>query len=290
MATNPTSTAQDQKEKKQLIDEESDDENPEIESMLQHNVEFVNETNKAHPRFFKELAKEHKPRYLMIGCSDARIQPNSLLKLNPGELFIHRNIANQVFQGDLNVNAVVQYAIEGLGIRDIIVMGHSKCGGVMASMNKIPYEVVDQWIVNIREIYDTQIQFFNKINDADQKASALAKINVRHQCMNLRKNATLRRAKDKGITIRVHGWFLDTTTGLIESLQFNNEYTKTLFEVHSDTLMRLSSHDGCLGIDCQEGAKLAGLTTTPNDFSKKPEASANKVDVSLQSGEKTAAN
>lgn len=234
-----------------LQQEGQEEENPEIDAMLENNRQFVDETNQRHPMFFKELSKEHKPKYLMIGCSDARIQPNSLLKLNPGELFIHRNIANQVFQGDLNVNAVIQYAVEALGIRDVIIMGHSKCGGVMASMKPIPYEVVDQWIVTIREIYDTQQNYFKDILNEDTRASALAKLNVRYQCMNLRKNASIRRMKDKGQKIRIHGWFLDTSTGLIETLKFNNEYMKKLFEVHSDTLLRLSSYNGTLFVENQ---------------------------------------
>ena len=178
--------------------------NPKVAELLESNKDFVEETNEKHPFFFHTLGQAHTPKYMMIGCSDARIQPNSLLKLNPGDLFIHRNIANQVFMGDLNANSAIQYAVEGLNIRDIFVMGHSKCGGVIASMNKIPFEVVDQWISSIREIYETHKPLFKDMTE-DQKINALAKINVRHQCMNIRKSATLRRAREKGIVVRILG-------------------------------------------------------------------------------------
>ena len=230
----------------QIEDEEN--ENHEIQEMLKNNVEFVKETNKKHPKFFKTLGAAHTPRYLLIGCSDARIQPNSLLKMNPGEIFIHRNIANQVFQGDLNVNAVIQYAIEGLGIRDIIVMGHSKCGGIAASTKKIDFEIVDQWVSTVREIYDSHEEYFKNIKRESQRLDALGKINVRHQCMNVRKNAALRRVAKLGGKVRIHGWYLDTSTGLIETLRFNDEYTKKIAEMHSDILLKYSSKSGVLEI------------------------------------------
>ena len=227
-------------QRQKSLPEEDEAFNPEIEQLLENNAVYVEETNRDHPDFFKSLGNNHNPKYLMIGCADARIQPNTLLKINPGELFIHRNIANQIFQGDLNCNAIVQYAVEALGIKDIIVMGHSHCGGIMAAMTQIPYQIVDQWIVGVREIFETHQEFFLKFKTADEKASALSKINVRHQCLNLKKSAVLRRAKDSGKIIRVHGWFMNVGTGVVEDLKFNNAYKKNMQKIYSDLLMKLS--------------------------------------------------
>ena len=227
----------------QPTEEHTGDSSP-VSELLNSNKAVVDYVLDKHPTFFKTLSQGHTPKYLMIGCADARIQPNSLLKLNPGELFIHRNIANQVFQGDLNANAVIQYAIEGLDIDDIIIMGHSKCGGIMASMKTIPFEIVDQWLTSIREIYENHKEIFDSLETEDLKATALAKINVRHQCMNVRKSASVKRAIEAGRDIRIHGWFLDVSTGLIEELQFNNDYATTISNIYSDTLQRLSKIDG----------------------------------------------
>lgn len=231
-------------ESKKAQIEEDENFSPEIEQLLENNAVYVEETNREFPEFFKTLGSFHKPKYLMIGCADARIHPNTLLKINPGELFIHRNIANQVFQGDLNCNSIVQYAVEGLGIKDIIIMGHSMCGGVMASMTQIPFQMVDQWIAGVREIYDTHQEFFSKLKTDEDKANALSKINVRHQCLNLKKSAALRRAKDQGKTIRVHGFFLNVRTGVVEDLKFNNAYKQDMQKIYSDILMKLSTVDG----------------------------------------------
>ena len=156
-----------------------------MNQLLKNNLVYVDKVNKENPEFFKTLGSAHNPKYLLIGCVDARIQPNTLFSVPAGDLFIHRNIANQFFQGDLNCNAVVQYAIEGLKIRDIIVMGHSKCGGVNASMTKIPFQIVDQWITSIRDIYEHHQDVFQKLKTDEERSTLLAKLNVRQQCMNL---------------------------------------------------------------------------------------------------------
>lgn len=221
--------------------------NPKFQALvklLRNNRQIVKEMTTENPNLFKDLAKSHTPKFLMIGCADARIQPNSLLGLHSGELFIHRNIANQVFQGDLNANAVIQYAVEGLNIDHIIVMGHSQCGGIKASMQDIDYEIVDQWLSSVREIYQLYADFFAQIKDPEEKATVLSKINIRHQCMNIQKSAVVRKAISKGRNIQIHGWYLDIKTGFIDELLFNNDYTNLMQEIYSDTLFRLSSIDG----------------------------------------------
>lgn len=237
--------------------------NPKFQALvklLQNNRRIVKEMTTENPNLFKDLAKAHTPKFLMIGCADARIQPNSLLGLHSGELFIHRNIANQVFQGDLNANAVIQYAVEGLNIDQIIVMGHSQCGGIKASMQDIDYEIVDQWLSSVREIYQLYEDFFAQIKDPEEKATVLSKINIRHQCMNIQKSAVVRKALSKGRNIQIHGWYLDIKTGFIDELLFNNDYTNLMQEIYSDTLFRLSSIDGA------NFSSLSSNNATQNDY------------------------
>jgi carbonic anhydrase len=215
----------------------------EIDELLANNEEYVDYMNQKYPGFFKSLGSTHKPKYLLIGCSDARIQPNALLKLNPGELFIHRNIANQVVQGDMNANAVIQYAIEGLGITKIIVMGHSRCGGVTASMKGVPFSLVDQWITNVKEIYQTHKSILDGIKDEEEKINALAKLNARFQCMNIKRSAAVRRAVASGKKIKVYPFFMNICTGIVENLKMENNYMEKVSEIYTDTLMRLSSEE-----------------------------------------------
>lgn len=215
----------------------------EIEELLANNEEYVDYMNQKHPGFFKTLGATHKPKYLLIGCSDARIQPNALLKLNPGELFIHRNIANQVVQGDMNANAVIQYAIEGLGITKIIVMGHSRCGGVTASMKGVPFSMVDQWITNVKEIYQTHRSILDEIKDEEERINALAKLNARFQCLNIKRSAVVRRAIASGKKIKVYPFFMNVCSGLVENLKMESNYMEKVSDIYTDTLMRLSSEE-----------------------------------------------
>ena len=215
----------------------------EIEDLLANNEEYVDHMNQKHPGFFKTLGATHKPKYLLIGCSDARIQPNALLKLNPGELFIHRNIANQVVQGDMNANAVIQYAIEGLGITKIIVMGHSRCGGVTASMKGVPFSMVDQWITNVKEIYQTHKAILDQIKDEEERINALAKLNARFQCINIKRSAVVRRAIASGKKVKVYPFFMNVCTGLVENLKMESNYMEKVTDIYTDTLMRLSSEE-----------------------------------------------
>lgn len=213
-----------------------DSDDAEIDELLLNNEDYVEEMNHKYPEFFKSLGATHRPKYLMVGCVDARIQPATLLKLNPGELFIHRNIANQFNQGDMNANAVLQYAIEGLNIKRIIVLGHSRCGGIIASMKEIPFAVVDQWISNIRDMYDTHLKFFEGIPDEVDRAAALAKVNVRLQCINIRKSAVVQKALAEGKDVHIYGLYYDVTTGEIENLHFNNKYIEGVSEMYSEAL------------------------------------------------------
>lgn len=219
------------------LNAEVDSDDEEIDELLLNNQDYVDEVNQRHPEFFKSLGATHKPKYVMVGCVDARIQPATLLKLNPGELFIHRNIANQFNQGDMNANAVLQYAIEGLNINRIIVLGHSRCGGIMASMKEIPFTVVDQWISNIRDMYDTHLKFFEGIPDEIDRAAALAKVNVRLQCINIRKSAVVQKALQEGKDIHIYGLYYDVTSGEIENLHFNNKYIEGVSEMYSEALV-----------------------------------------------------
>lgn len=207
-----------------------------VEDLLENNKLWAASVRKQDPYYFLKSASFHAPSAFFIGCSDARSPPERLLLLQPGDLFIHRNIANQVLQGDLNCNAQIQYAIFALNVRDIIVMGHSGCGGVKASLHACHYAVVDQWITNIRDLYEINSDLFDGIKDDKEKVNILSKLNVRFQCVNLQKNANIRRARKKGFNIKIHGWFLDLEKGYIENIPYSDDYEEIIRQINRQTL------------------------------------------------------
>jgi carbonic anhydrase len=169
------------------------------------------------PEYFKKLALGQTPEYLWIGCSDSRVPANEVTGTKSGEIFVHRNIANVVVHTDFNLLSVVEYAVEILQVKHIIVCGHYGCGGVRAAMTNKQYGFVDNWLRNIKEVYFKYHAELDQIADEDKRADRLTELNVIEQVRNLAKTKVVQRAW-KERSLRIHGWVYGMNNGLIKEL------------------------------------------------------------------------
>jgi carbonic anhydrase len=191
------------------------------EQLFENNKAWVAQQLEKDPQFFTEIAKDQSPDYLYIGCSDSRVPANDITGLAPGELFVHRNIANMVINIDLNVIGVIEYAVKHLGVKHIIVCGHYNCGGVKAAMMPKNLGILNPWLRNIRDVYRLHQAELDAIQDEHQRYNRLVELNVQEQCVNVIKTAVVQEAYEaKGYPI-VHGWVFDLHNGLIKDLQID---------------------------------------------------------------------
>ncbi len=190
--------------------------------LLEGNKEYVKQKMMQDPEYFNELGKSQKPKYLFIGCSDSRVHPNEMTKTDPGEIFIHRNIANQVIFSDLNCMSVIQYAVEHLKVEHIIVMGHTKCGGVISSNNKKFKGLIENWLQNIKDIALTYKKELDECKDEEEFIRKLTILNVRTQALNVCKTPFVQKAWSEGRFLHIHAWLMDIDTGLIHDLNITN--------------------------------------------------------------------
>lgn len=191
---------------------------PTLEQLLSNNQAWAAKVKQDDPRFFERLAAIQRPEYLWIGCSDSRVPANQIVDLAPGELFVHRNIANQVVHTDFNCLAVVQYAIEVLRVKQIIVCGHYGCGGISAALGHDEYGVVDNWLRHIKDISFTHKQELAGLSER-AKTDRLCELNVITQVQNLARTKAVQYAWDRGQTLGIHGWVYGLHDGLIKDLQ-----------------------------------------------------------------------
>jgi carbonic anhydrase len=187
--------------------------------LLKNNRLWAEEKLKTDPGYFDELAKPQKPRFLFIGCSDSRIPLDLITESEPGEIFVHRNIANQVNFTDLNLLSIIEYAVEILNIEDIIVLGHYKCGGVKAAVEGLDTEdIVENWVSQISDIYHYHRKELEELGDKAKIYDRLSEMNVIAQLKNLLRTPIIQRAFRNKKKINFHGWIFDINTGLIKDL------------------------------------------------------------------------
>jgi len=193
------------------------------QELLANNRAWVEATRAEDPDFFTRLAAKHEPHVLWIGCSDARVPANVVTGTDAGEMFVHRNIANQVMPTDANVRAVLEYAVDALGVEDVVVCGHSGCGGVLASLQPaIPHRQVDGWLAGLRQTIRLHGRELNVLSEA-QRADRLVELNVEEQVRNLAGLPTVREAWARGQTLRLHGWVYRLSDGLLRDLGITRE-------------------------------------------------------------------
>lgn len=186
------------------------------EKLLLENKAWAKERVEDDPGFFSRLSKVQTPEFLWIGCSDSRVPANEITGTDPGEIFVHRNIANMVIHTDLNLLSVLEYAVVYLKVKHVIVCGHYGCGGVKASMNRHSYGVINKWLRNIKDVYRFHRQELETIEDSDKRADRLVELNVREQVMNLAKTSIIQSAWQKEQRPHLHGWVYGLEDGIIK--------------------------------------------------------------------------
>ncbi len=189
-----------------------------IQRLFEANKKWVAEMTTADPDFFRRRAGRQEPHFLFIGCSDSRVPANSLTGALPGELFVHRNVANQVFPGDMNVLSVIEYAVDVLKVPHVIVCGHYGCGGVLAAMGTPTMGLVDHWLGGIRNVMRLHQTELDAVTDPEARYRRLVDLNVVEQVYNLSRMPVIQRAWEHGRSPLLHGLVYDIADGLLHPL------------------------------------------------------------------------
>ena len=188
------------------------------EKLLLYNKAWVQDKLELDAGYFDALAADQNPDFLWIGCSDSRVPANEVTGTDPGEMFVHRNIANMVIANDLNILSVVQYAVEVLQVRHVIICGHYECGGVKAAMSNKKLGLIDQWLDHIRDVADKYRADLDQIADEQARFDRLVELNVQEQILNLAQTDSVRRMWAEHQIPSLHGWVLNLRTGLLKEV------------------------------------------------------------------------
>jgi carbonic anhydrase len=188
-----------------------------LEHLLENNRAWAKRVNAEDPQFFEKLSKIQTPEYLWIGCSDSRVPANQITGLLPGEVFVHRNVANVIVHTDLNCLSVIQYAVDVLKVKHIIVCGHYRCGGVYSALHGQKLGLIDNWLQHIQDVKDRFPQIFKKLND-EAKWDRLCELNVIAQVLNVAQTSIMQAAWARGQQVMIHGWIYSLKDGLLNNL------------------------------------------------------------------------
>ncbi len=189
-----------------------------LDYLFENNTRWAEDIKKEDPEFFNKLAQQQTPEFLWIGCADSRVPANEIVGLLPGELFVHRNVANLVIQTDLNCLSVMQFAVEYLKVKHIIVTGHYGCGGVKAAMENKQLGMLDYWVRNIRDVYYNNQDLMDAIDDDTERLNRLCELNVQQQVANVAHTNIVQNAWKRGQPLTIHGWIYAIGDGIIHKL------------------------------------------------------------------------
>ncbi len=190
---------------------------PSIQNLFAHNRAWAAQMERERPGFFTNLKSQQKPKYMWIGCSDSRVPANQITGLEPGEVFVHRNVANVVVHSDLNALSTIQFAVEMLKVEHIMVVGHYGCGGVQAALENVRIGLADNWIRHIQDVRDRHRQLLNAMPES-KRLDALVELNAIEQVVNVCQSTVLQDAWGRGQQISVHGWVYGVHDGLLQDL------------------------------------------------------------------------
>lgn len=190
-----------------------------LQNLLDYNKSWAEQIKSEQPDFFKDLSKEQTPNILWIGCSDSRVPETQIVQQKPGDIFVHRNIANLVLHADINSQSVIQYAVEVLKVEHVVICGHYGCGGVKAALENNKLGLIDNWLGNIREIYKANKDEVDTIADNSEKVNRLSELNVQQQVHHVSENPFVQSEWASGRQLWVHGWIYSLETGLIKDLE-----------------------------------------------------------------------
>ncbi len=192
-----------------------------LKDLFDNNRGWATTIRERDPEFFTHLSSQQAPRYLWIGCADSRVPANEIVGLRPGELFVHRNVANVVVHTDLNCLSVVQYAVEVLHVEHIIVCGHYGCGGVLAALEDREFGLIDNWLRHVQDVKHKHAALLDELPDGPARLRRLCELNVIEQVVNVCQTTIMRSAWGQGQRVAVHGWIYGLEDGLLRDLGFS---------------------------------------------------------------------
>jgi carbonic anhydrase len=202
-----------------------------LQDLFEHNREWAARMERERPGFFTGLTQQQRPRYMWIGCSDSRVPANQITGLEPGEVFVHRNIANVVVPTDLNCLSTIQFAVDQLKIRHLMVVGHYGCGGVLAALEDMRVGLADNWLLHVKEVRDRHASLLDALAPADRH-EALCELNVIEQVVNVAHTTVMQDAWSRGQQVTLHGWVYSLADGLLRNLHVSvdgNEQLETAY-------------------------------------------------------------
>ena len=212
-----------------------------LHDLIANNRAWAEDRVRKDPGFFDRLLRQQSPRYLWIGCADSRVPANEIVGLLPGELFVHRNVANIVVHSDLNCLSVIQYAVEALRVEHIIVCGHYGCGGVEHALNQTPLGLIDNWLCHVQDVAERHAQRLTRSMTQEQRADRLAELNVIEQAVNVARTTVLQGAWHRGQSISVHAWIYRLRNGIIRDLGFSAGRESAVAEEYASALRELDA-------------------------------------------------
>jgi len=207
-------------------------ENKFYNQLIENNKEWVEEKLNLDPNFFKNLAEGQSPPVLWIGCADSRVPANEIIGAQPGEVFVHRNIANMVVHTDMNMLSVLDYAVNALKVKHVIVCGHYGCGGVKAAMGNESIGLIDNWLRHIKDVYRLHKEELDAEKDEKKRFDKYVEINVKEQVFDLAKTSIVQNAWHNKQDLRLHGWVYGLDSGLIKDLEVNVKNDDDLDKVY----------------------------------------------------------
>ena len=200
-----------------------------LKHLFERNLAWANKIKEYNPEFFSQLSKQQTPEYLWIGCSDSRVPANQIVDLPPGKVFVHRNIANVVVHTDLNCLSVMQFAVEVLKVKHIIVCGHYGCGGIKASMENVEHGLIDNWLRHIKDVNRFNAEKLNGLK-LDEKLDLLCELNVIEQVTNVCNTTIVQNAWNNGTELSIHGWVYSIEDGILKDIDTCITSRKQLIE------------------------------------------------------------
>lgn len=204
-----------------------------LAELFENNRLWVERVTAEDPTYFSKLTGQQAPRYLWIGCSDSRVPANQITGLAPGEMFVHRNIANVVAHSDLNCLSVVQFAVDVLRVEHVMVVGHYGCGGVQAVIDGVRLGLADNWLRHVQDVSEKYSHYLNNVAEPKHRHDRLCELNVIEQVINVGKTTVVRDAWERGQKLTIHGWVYGLADGLLRDLDINIDSTASLEKRYS---------------------------------------------------------
>lgn len=210
-----------------------------LDNLFDNNRAWARDIEQRTPGFFSRLQQQQSPQYLWIGCSDSRVPANEICGLLPGEIFVHRNVANVVVHSDLNCLSVMEFAIDSLKVKHIIVVGHYGCGGVRAAMENLRIGIADNWLRHVQDVRNQHRQWLYSLPDNEMRLNALCELNVLEQSLNVCHTTVVQDAWARGQEVMVHGWVYGLHNGLINDLRMSVANAEALADAYEQAVSKL---------------------------------------------------